>query len=96
MDQKKVQSYLQRNIRLMVILMVCWAVFSLGAAAIAPALNSIVFGGFPLGYYMGAQGALLIFLAIIFYNAVAMDKLDQEFVGQSRSVAGSEPQSHKA
>lgn len=78
-EHEKVQVYLRRNIRLMVILMICWAVFSLGAAAISPALNSVVFGGFPLGYYMGAQGALLIFLVIIFYNAVAMDKLDQEF-----------------
>jgi putative solute:sodium symporter small subunit len=35
--------------------------------------------GFPLGFYMGAQGALIVYVVIIFYYANRMNKLDQEF-----------------
>ena len=41
--------------------------------------NSIVIAGFPLGYYMGAQGALIVFVIQIFYYAYAMNKLDEKY-----------------
>jgi putative solute:sodium symporter small subunit len=41
-------------------------------------LNEISFIG-PLGFYMGAQGALIIYVAIIWYYAKYMNNLDQEY-----------------
>ena len=42
-------------------------------------LNGIVIFGFPFGFYMGAQGALLIYLAIIWYYARYMNALDRKY-----------------
>jgi hypothetical protein len=33
----------------------------------------------PLGFYMGAQGSLIVFVVICFWNAWAQDKIDDEF-----------------
>lgn len=35
--------------------------------------------GFPFAFYMGAQGALIIYVLIIWYYAHAMNKMDKEF-----------------
>ena len=42
-------------------------------------LDAITVLGFPLGFYMGAQGALVIYVVIIFYYANRMNKLDKEY-----------------
>lgn len=42
-------------------------------------LNTLSFFGFPLGFYMGGQGALLVYLAIIWYYARYMNALDREY-----------------
>jgi len=41
-------------------------------------LNEINFIG-PLGFYMSAQGSLIIYVAIIWYYAHYMNNLDQEY-----------------
>ena len=45
----------------------------------AGALNRIVIGGFPLGYYIAAQGALIVFVIEIAIYARLMNKKDLEF-----------------
>ena len=42
-------------------------------------LNELVIFGFPFGFYMGAQGALVIYVIMIFYYAIRMNKLDKEY-----------------
>jgi putative solute:sodium symporter small subunit len=42
-------------------------------------LQSITILGFPLSFFMGAQGALLIFVILVGYYAYRMDKLDREY-----------------
>jgi putative solute:sodium symporter small subunit len=42
-------------------------------------LNQVTIFGFPLGFYMGAQGALIIYVVIIFYYANRMNRLDKEY-----------------
>ena len=34
---------------------------------------------FPLGFYMGAQGSLVIYVVMIFFYAIRMNKLDKEY-----------------
>ncbi|MDH3738927.1 MAG: DUF4212 domain-containing protein, partial [Alphaproteobacteria bacterium] len=43
------------------------------------ALNAINFLGFPLGFYMAAQGSLIIFVLLIFFLAHRQNKIDEEF-----------------
>lgn len=42
-------------------------------------LNEVVILGFPLGFYMGAQGSLVIYVIIIWYYAKYMNTPDQEY-----------------
>ena len=56
-----------------------WFVFSIVIHWFADALNGISFLGFPLGFYMAAQGSLIIFVLLIFYLANRQNKIDEEF-----------------
>jgi putative solute:sodium symporter small subunit len=42
-------------------------------------LNKIVILGFPLGFYMAAQGSLIAFVVQLFLFARQQDKIDREF-----------------
>ncbi|WPL12629.1 putative solute:sodium symporter small subunit [Thiorhodovibrio litoralis] len=46
---------------------------------LAPALNSIHLGGYPLGFWFAQQGSIYVFLALIFVYASRMNKLDKQF-----------------
>jgi putative solute:sodium symporter small subunit len=59
--------------------LVIWFVFSFGIHFFAPALNGIVILGFPLGFYMAAQGALIVFVWLIFWFASKQNQIDEEF-----------------
>ena len=79
--------YWRRNLRLIGGLLLVWAGASYVPALLAPWLNQFtVFGGFPLGYYMGAQGSLLVFLALTLVYTWAMTRYDRAFGGGQRKV----------
>lgn len=65
--------------RLMWTLMILWVVFSFVVHMFALQLNTIVILGFPLGFYMAAQGSLIAFVVLCFWNAKAQNKIDEEF-----------------
>jgi putative solute:sodium symporter small subunit len=73
------REYWRRNLRLTAILLAIWFVVTYIVGYFARELNEITVFGFPLGFYMGAQGALIVYVVIIFYYANRMNKLDQEF-----------------
>lgn len=64
--------------RLMLIMMGLWAFFSFFIHFFVTALNKITIIGFPLGFYMAAQGSLIIFVAMLFWFAKAQDKIDRD------------------
>lgn len=74
----KLQEYWRRNLNLTGMLLVIWFVvtFVLGYFARDLSFN---FFGWPFSFYMGAQGALIVYLLIIWYYASAMNKLDKEY-----------------
>ena len=72
-------AYWRRTSRLMWIIMALWFFFSFFVHLFAVQLNSIVFLGFPLGFYMAAQGSLIAFVVLCFWNARAQNKIDEEF-----------------
>ena len=72
-------AYWDRTSKLMWTLMAIWAVFGYGVHFFAPALNNITILGFPLGFYMAAQGSLIVFVWICFWNAKKQDEIDAEF-----------------
>jgi putative solute:sodium symporter small subunit len=65
--------------RLMWTIMALWFFFSFVIPAFAVQLNNIVIAGFPLGFYMAAQGSLISYVVLCFWNARTQNKIDQEF-----------------
>lgn len=77
---KSPQQYWKRNLRLLAILLTIWFVVSYGfGILLVEPLNTIRIGGFQLGFWFAQQGAIYMFIAIIFYYVWAMNKLDKEF-----------------
>ena len=79
LDREKLKKYWAENIKLTAIIMFIWFVVTYVAIFFSPELNNIVILGFPMGYYMGAQGSLIIFVILIFWYAFAMNKKDKEY-----------------
>ena len=77
LSQKHVE-YWQKNLRMTAILLAIWFVVTFVASWYARELNEITFIG-PLGFYMGAQGSLIIYVLIIWFYARYMNNMDQEY-----------------
>lgn len=75
----KHREYWRKNLRLTGILLAIWFVATFVTSYFARELNEIVIAGFPLAFYMGAQGALIIYVLIIWFYARSMNKLDKEY-----------------
>jgi putative solute:sodium symporter small subunit len=71
--------YWRKNLFITAILLVIWFVVTFVEGWYARDLNNITFLGFPLGFYMSAQGSLLIYVVIIGIYARYMNKLDKEY-----------------
>jgi putative solute:sodium symporter small subunit len=71
------RQYWRKNLRITGILLVIWFLVTFGVGFFARDLNFSFFG-WPFSFWMGAQGALVIYVIIIWYYARAMNRLDQE------------------
>jgi putative solute:sodium symporter small subunit len=65
--------------RLTFVLIFFWLFVTFGLTWFARTINEVVILGFPLGFYMAAQGALVIYLMIIWWYNRQMKKLDAKF-----------------
>jgi len=80
MADKKLSDYWKRNLRYLVILLSVWFAISFGAGIFfADWLNQFRFGGFKLGFWFAQQGAIYVFVILIFIYVRLMNKLDREF-----------------
>lgn len=70
--------YWQRTSTLMWTMLALWLFFSFIIHMFVKPLNAIVIAGFPLGFYMAAQGSLIVFVVMLFWFAKAQDKIDRE------------------
>jgi putative solute:sodium symporter small subunit len=70
--------YWRKNLRITTILMAIWFVVTFVVGWYARDL-AFPFFGWTFSFWMGAQGALAIYVIIIWYYARYMNKLDQEY-----------------
>ena len=75
----KHQEYWHKNLVITAILLSVWFIVTFVEAWFARELNAITFLGFPLGFYMSAQGSLIIYVVLIGIYALLMRKLDLEY-----------------
>lgn len=79
MEQKRIRrDHWRRNTRLTGLLLAIWFLVTFGTIWYARELNEIVVAGFPLGFYMGAQGTLILYLILVRIYASRMEELDTE------------------
>ena len=58
--------YWEKTRSLMIKVLVVWFIFAFLVHAFVKQLNAIVIFGFPLGFWMAAQGSLIVFVVLIF------------------------------
>jgi putative solute:sodium symporter small subunit len=68
----------QRTRNLMIVHLVIWFIFSFVVHWFAPTLNKTTFLNFPLGFYMAAQGSLIVFVIQLFVFAKQQETIDRE------------------
>ncbi|KGR90224.1 membrane protein [Ureibacillus massiliensis 4400831 = CIP 108448 = CCUG 49529] len=78
-DKSVADAYFREKNKYMIIYFIIWALVSFGAVAIAEPLSTFSFNGFPFHYFMGAQGALAVFIILLFVNAIVGDKIDKKY-----------------
>jgi putative solute:sodium symporter small subunit len=60
--------------------LIVWFVVSFGfGILLLEPLNTISLGGYKLGFWFAQQGSMYVFVALIFFYANRMGKLDKEF-----------------
>ncbi len=86
------QKYWRFNLALIAALMTVGFLVSFVLPLMAPALAQVRIGGFRLPFYFGAQGAILIYLALILVYIVLMQRADRRlqraFVADAGAVVG--------
>ena len=65
--------------RLMIITLTIWFVFAYVVHWFGHELSSLSFIGFPLDFYMAAQGSLVVFVVLIFWFADRQNAIDASF-----------------
>lgn len=79
-DKSSSNAYWAANIRIITICLVIWALVSYGfGILLRPLLSGIPVGGTDLGFWFAQQGSIIVFIALIFYYAIYMNRLDREF-----------------
>ena len=71
------RNYWHRVRRLTGALLLVWGGVAFGLVYEARALNALSFFGWPFGFWVAAQGALLVFLAIVAGYAWAMGRIER-------------------
>lgn len=67
-----------RTRRLMWIMIAFWLVFGILIHIFAETLNAVRIMGFPVGYYMAAQGSLIAFVIMLFLFTSRQDSIDRQ------------------
>jgi putative solute:sodium symporter small subunit len=69
--------YWQKNLRLTGLLLGVWFVVTFGVAYFAHDLTFSFFG-WPFSFWIGSQGALIVYCVIVWFYARTMNRLDRE------------------
>jgi len=79
-NQSKAKAYWKENITYVLILLAIWFLASYGAGILfKDALDEIKIGGFKLGFWFAQQGAMYVFVILIFVYVRLMNKLDKKY-----------------
>jgi putative solute:sodium symporter small subunit len=80
-EQEREQAHWRKTTNLMLTHLGIWFFFGYIVQMFVNVLNKVTIPilGFPLGFYMAAQGALIVFVVQLFLFAKQQNKIDREF-----------------
>lgn len=79
-SEQAAKAYWRANLRIMLILLSIWFAVSYGAGILlVDQLNAIPFFGFKLGFWFAQQGAIYVFVVLIFVYVWLMNRLDRKY-----------------
>lgn len=74
------RAYWRANLKLAGVLLAIWFLVSFGfGVLLVEPLNRFDFFGFPFGFWWAQQGAIYVFIVIIFVYAALMRRLDRKY-----------------
>lgn len=74
------KAYWRAVVRLTVVLLCIWFAVSFGAGILFRGVfDQVRLGGAPLGFWFAQQGAIYVFVVLIFYYCRAMNRLERKF-----------------
>lgn len=74
------QAYWKANLQLLMGCMVVWFIVSYGfGILLVEPLNAIQIGGYKLGFWFAQQGAIYVFLGLIFFYSAKMNQIDRKY-----------------
>lgn len=80
MANNNLQEYWKTNLRYLLILLSIWFMVSYGCGILfAEQLNQFQIGGFKLGFWFAQQGAIYVFVILIFVYVRLMNRLDKKY-----------------
>lgn len=79
--KEREEAHWRKTSRLMFTHLGVWFFFGFIIHMFVNSLNKITIPvlGFPLGFYMAAQGSLIVFVVMLFLFAKQQDRIDREF-----------------
>lgn len=79
-QSESARSYWRENLRIITTYMVIWFAVSYGCGILfVDELDQIQFFGFPLGFWFAQQGAIYVFIGLIWAYVFSMNKLDEKY-----------------
>jgi len=80
MSKTNKQAYWRENLKYLAILLTIWFLVSYGAGILwVEQLNAFTLGGFKLGFWFAQQGAMYVFVILIFVYMKIMNTLDKKY-----------------
>jgi putative solute:sodium symporter small subunit len=79
LDPRAREAYWRETSRFTWLILVLWFVSWVGPLVLHYPLNRIVIAGFPMSYWFAGQGSLAIFIVLIVWYAVKMNRLDRKY-----------------
>jgi putative solute:sodium symporter small subunit len=86
MSERPSEVFWRRTKRLTLGLGAVWLAVNLAVPWFARELNALQVFGFPLGYWLAAQGTLFVYLTIIAVYALAMDRIEAGYLASERAA----------
>lgn len=73
------REYWRKNLQVTLLFLGLCALVTFVPVVFARELNRMSFFGWPFAFYMGAQGALIVYVVLVWAYARVMDRLDCEY-----------------